>query len=147
MVAKMNKEVDKNKKNFPTKEQLKVMMQRYSSVQLIPIDIDKKPTVVSSDTANFKKPIFFGAECGKTLDKVMMALKEQAFYEPSDPNSGSRVIMEGNLELIDKAMISHAKAKGDDPYNPKKPFDHHLHLMQGMNIPEHEYLRKLSEDD
>jgi hypothetical protein len=136
-----------NKKNLPNKEQLMFMLQRYTSVQLIPIDHDQAPIVISSDTANFKKPIFFNTESGKTLNKIAMALKQHAFFPPDDTTEASRILMEGNLSLINKTIAAHAKAQGDDPYNPKKVFDHHLHLMQGMNIPEYEAIEKLNELD
>lgn len=136
-----------NKKNLPTKEQLKILMQRYSSVQLIPIDNEQAPMVVSSDTANFKKPIFFGTESGKTLNKVVMALKHQAFFPPKEGKETCRILMQGNLDLIEKTVAEHAKAQGDDPYNPKKPFDHHLHLMQGINIPEQEMLERMQDEE
>lgn len=138
---------ENNKKNLPTKEQLMVMMQRYTSVQIIPVDHDQGSIVVSSDTANFKKPIFFNTECGKNLNKVIMALKQQAFFPPDDEKAGSRMLLEGNLGLINKTIAAHAKAQGDDPYNPKKVFDHHLHLMHGMNIPENEAIEKLGEQE
>jgi hypothetical protein len=127
-----------NKQGLPNKQQLVFMLQRYSNVQLVPMDNNQESINISSDTAQFKKPIFIDADCGKMTKKIEMAMKHQAAFPHENAPYPSRIILEGNLSLVKKAMNAHKKLLGDDPYNPKEPYERPLSLMEGINIPEYE---------
>lgn len=131
------------KKGLPNKDQLMVMLKRYSSLQLVPLDNHQEPMTITSESSEFKKPIFFDTDCGKTMNKIKMALKQQAFYPHDNGAYPSRIRLEGSLDLVEKTCDYHYKLQGDDPYNVKQPFENKVYLMHGFNIPEY----TLFEDD
>ena len=136
---KNNKDNSGNKKDgLPNKQQLVYMLQRYSNIQLVPIDNDQDPIKISSETAQFKKPIFIDTDLGKMTKKIEMAMQHQAAAPHNNGDSPSRIVIEGNMGLVKKAIDAHTKLLGDDPYNPKQPYDQPLSLMEGLNIPEYE---------
>lgn len=147
-----------NKTNLPTKQQLVFMIQRYSNIQLVPLDNNQEAITISSETAQFKKPIFIDADCGKASKKINMALQHQALFpltSSSDPDNAdtdnkerpSRIIIEGNLSLVRKAINAHKKLLGDDPYNPNMPYDRPISIMEGVNIPEYSAIEQLPDDE
>lgn len=128
-----------------TKQQLHYLMQRYTSVKFIDIDNNNATLTVSSDTANFKKPIFaVNSDCNKVSAKLLLAMQYQAAATPSYPDVPfTRIVVEGNLDLVQNTMKQYKKLIGDDPYNPKQPFTKPIMLMEGSNIPEYQ----LSDED
>ena len=135
-----------NKKGLPTKDQLQTMMQRYASVQITPLDNSQDPVTISSDTSDFKKPIFFNTDCGKTLSKIKMAIREQGYFPIEDEKEISRLVLDGNLDLINKTMEEYKKLLGDDPKKPRKPFDEHVDLLEGDSIPEYDLIEKMEDE-
>lgn len=135
-----------NKAGLPDKQQLVFMLQRYTNIQLVPIDNDQAPIQISSETAQFKKPIFIDADLGKMSKKIAMAMQHQAASPNNNGDDPSRIILEGNLSLVKKAIDAHTRLLGDDPYHPKQPYERPLSLMEGKNIPEYDAFA-LSDDD
>lgn len=131
-----------NKDGLPSAEQMLVLMQRYANMRITSINNKQQPIDIKTDTSEFKKPIFFNTDCGKTLNKIKMSLKQQAFYPCEDDSKLSKVILDGNANLVEMACNYHRKLLGDDPYNPNKPFNNDLYIMQGSEIPEYQYIEK-----
>ncbi len=129
-----------NKNGLPNKQQLIFMLQRYSNIELIPIDNNQESIKLSSETAQFKKPIFIDCDTGKMSKKIHMAMEHQAAFatENPDKDAPSRIFVDGNLSLVRKAIHAHSKLLGDDPYNPTDPFANPISLMEGVNIPEYD---------
>ncbi len=138
-MAEDNKKNNDPKAGLPNKQQLVYMLQRYTNIQLVPIDNGQDPISISSESAQFKKPIFIDTDLGKMTKKIEMAMQHQAaFPQNNGENNPSRIIVEGNMSLVKKAIDAHVKSLGDDPYNPKQAYDRPLSLMEGNNIPEYE---------
>ncbi|MBP9722512.1 MAG: hypothetical protein KBD64_05060 [Gammaproteobacteria bacterium] len=135
------------KQGLPNKQQLIYMLQRYTNIQLVPLDNGQDPLNISSETAQFKKPIFIDTDLGKMSKKIDMAMQHQAAFPHSDDPYPSRILLEGNLSLVRKAMDAHTKLLGDDPYNPQEPYEHPLSLMEGVNIPEYDAFELPDVDD
>lgn len=125
------------REGIPDEEQLLFLMRRYSSIRLQPIDNGQESMSVSTATAEFKQPIF-AVDCGNAERRIALALQYQAAFEQADLTIPSRIMVDGNLDLVQTTFNLHKKLSGDDPYNPKQPFDHQLMLMEGDNIPEYE---------
>lgn len=130
-----NQEQNNNKTNnqsgLPTKQQLSVMLKRYSSVQLYNLESKNKEQqnsiVIQSDTAKFKKPIFIDADAGKINEKILMALQHEANSVTNKTNN--KIKLEGNASLVHRVIEAHKKLLGDDPYKPNKPFDKDIELI------------------
>lgn len=131
-----------NKKGLPTTEQTLVLMQRYANMRITSINTKQKAIDIRTDTSEFKKPIFFNTDCGKALNKIKMTLKQQAFYPCEDKSETSKIVLDGNANLIDMTCNYHQRLLGDDPYNPNKPFNNNLYIMHGLDIPEFELMDK-----
>lgn len=126
-----------NKQGLPNKNQLLIMMKRYSSIKITPKDNGQQPMSIHSESSQFRKPIFFDTDCGKMMNKIKMALKQQAFYPHDNADYPSKIELNGNVDLVQRTCDYHYKLQGDHAYDIKKPFDHHLYLIQGDNIPEY----------
>lgn len=127
-----------HKSGLPDKSQLLTMLKRYASIEIAAVDTNQEAITIVSDTGDFRKPIFFNADCGKTLNKIKMALKQQAHYTPENTPDPSRIVLNGNADLVKAIMNDHRKLLGDDPYNPKKPYENYISLLEGENIPEND---------
>lgn len=124
-----------HKSGLPNKSQLMTMLKRYSTIEMSAVDTNQETITITSDTGAFRKPIFFNADCGKTLNKIKMALKQQAHYAPENNPDPSRIILNGDSDLVKAIMNDHRKLLGNDPYNPKKPYENYISLLEGENIP------------
>ncbi len=130
---------------LPTKEQLECMLRRYRTIRLNPLDNNQESMTVSTAISEFRQPIFL-VDGGNDANRVALALQYQAAFPQTNPSVPSRIMVDGNLNLVQTAFNVHKKLLGDDPYNPEQPFDNQLMLMEGQNIPEYQLYENTADE-